>query len=130
MAEQQAPPEAEPTEAVADDEPEAEAIDVSEAAAEADGAAADPAAEEDAADEEPTAEADVDAAADSDDGDDQPAREPDDQAAVDDVTAHTTRVVDPDAEGPATSGMRTPPGIPAGLDPGTLADRDPGPQNV
>ena len=129
MAEQQAPPEAEPT--AVDDEPEAEAIDVAEAAAEADVAEGEPAAEADAAEEEPTAEADADASAESDDdGDDVPARDPDDQAAVDDVTAHSTRVVDPDAEGPVTSGMRTPPGIPAGLDPGTLGDRDPGSQKA
>ena len=126
MAEQQAPPEAEPTD-VADDEPEAEAIDAEVDAAEVDAVEAD-AAEDDAA-EADAADADVEASAEADE-DDEPAREPDDQAAVDEVTAHTTRVVDPDAEGPVTSGFRTPPGIPAGLDPGTLADRDPGPQNV
>ncbi|MDX6678179.1 MAG: hypothetical protein QOE31_2231 [Solirubrobacteraceae bacterium] len=75
--------------------------------------------------EQTPAEADEpEAAADDANDDDAPGRDPDAQAAVDEVTGgHSTRLKDP-SEGSTKSDFRTPPGIPGGIDPGTLADRD------
>jgi hypothetical protein len=108
---EQTPEETDEPEAAADD-----ALDVSDVV------------EDDADAEPPDTEASADSGDDAGDGgggdDDEPARDPDAQAAVDDVSDHSTKVRDSTSGDPADSEFRTPPGIPGGLDPGTLADRD------